>query len=366
MTENSVTLLACGDIGPIYGPTQPYTVLAKPVLEAADIRIGQVERVYSERGSLQVHAGGGHSRLKPEMASVFAECGLDVATIASNHSMDWGWDALSDTIDVLRAKGIQTVGAGANREEACKPVFLDRNGIRIAFLAYCSVLNEGYAATAEKPGVAPLRAHTFYEPFEYQPGIPPRVVTVPYEQDLEGMVKDIGRARQEADAVVLSLHWGVHYIPRLIADYQPVAAKVAFAAGADVIFGHHAHVPKAVGVYDGKACFYSLSNFIMNAPKKSPEKAAQFELRYGVKLDPDYPNLGYGEDAKRSLIGKAILTRQGVRQTSFLPVLIDRQYRPEVLRHGDPRFDDMVRYMEWASEKRPHRFEVRGDEVLVT
>ena len=47
-------------------------------------------------------------------------------------------------------------------------------------------------------------------------------------------------------------------------------------------------------------------------------------------------------------------------------MLIDRQYRPEVLRAGDPRFDDMVRYMDWASEGFDHRFEVRGDEVVVT
>ena len=51
---------------------------------------------------------------------------------------------------------------------------------------------------------------------------------------------------------------------------------------------------------------------------------------------------------------------------SYLPMLIDRQYRPEVLRAGDPRFDDMVAYMEWASEGFEHVFTCRGDEVLVT
>ena len=47
-------------------------------------------------------------------------------------------------------------------------------------------------------------------------------------------------------------------------------------------------------------------------------------------------------------------------------MLIDRQYRPEVLRAGDPRFDDMVAYMEWASEGFEHGFTCRGDEILVT
>jgi poly-gamma-glutamate synthesis protein (capsule biosynthesis protein) len=104
----------------------------------------------------------------------------------------------------------------------------------------------------------------------------------------------------------------------------------------------------------------------MSSTAKSPEKAAAFEKRYGVKLDPDYPHLSYGEDAKRSLIAKAILVRDGVRRISFLPVLIDKQLRPEVLRSSDPRFDDAVRFMEWVSEDFDHQFTVDGDEVLVS
>ena len=134
------------------------------------------------------------------------------------------------------------------------------------------MLREGYAATADKPGVAPLRVHTFYEPTEYQPGIPPRVITVPYEEDLAGVVEDIARAKKSADAVIVVLHWGLHFIPRAIAEYQPKAAEAIFKAGADMIVGHHAHVPKAIGVHGGKVCFYSVSNFIMSAPAYSPRK----------------------------------------------------------------------------------------------
>jgi poly-gamma-glutamate capsule biosynthesis protein CapA/YwtB (metallophosphatase superfamily) len=65
---------------------------------------------------------------------------------------------------------------------------------------------------------------------------------------------------------VLSLHWGIHFVPRLIADYQKTVAYAAIEAGADVILGHHAHVPKAIEVHAGKTCFYSLCNFIMSTP----------------------------------------------------------------------------------------------------
>src|SRR6185503_11912533 len=114
MTDHTVTLLACGDVGPIHEPVGAYSELAKPVLAAADIRVAQVERVYSERGALQVHSGGGHSRAKPHMASVFGDCGFDVVSLASNHAMDWGEDALLDTAALFRSLGIAAVGAGRN------------------------------------------------------------------------------------------------------------------------------------------------------------------------------------------------------------------------------------------------------------
>jgi poly-gamma-glutamate synthesis protein (capsule biosynthesis protein) len=104
----------------------------------------------------------------------------------------------------------------------------------------------------------------------------------------------------------------------------------------------------------------------MSSTAKTPAQAAEFMKRYGVTMDPDYPHLSYGADAKRSLIAKAVLSRAGVKRVSFLPVLIDKQLRPEVLRHGDPRFDDAVRFMEWVSEGYDHQFSVEGDEVLVT
>ena len=61
-----------------------------------------------------------------------------------------------------------------------------------------------------------------------------------------------------------------------------------------------------------------------------------------------------------------LLAREGVKRVSFLPVLIDKRLRPEVLRNGDPRFEDAVRFMEWVSEGFDHHFAIAGDEVIVT
>lgn len=63
-------------------------------------------------------------------------------------------------------------------------------------------------------------------------------------------------------------------------------------------------------------------------------------LRNHADQNPEYPLLPYGRDARRTLMAKAILTKQGVKEVYFLPMMmIDTKYRPEVLRNGDPRFD---------------------------
>src|SRR5512139_2379474 len=130
---STLTLLGCGDVGPIHEPVDAFAELAKPTLTQADLRFAQVERVYSERGALQVHSGDIHSRVSPHMASIFSACGFDVASVASNHAMDWGPEALLDSIEVLRLRGIQTVGAGRNLAEAREAAIVERGGVRVAF-----------------------------------------------------------------------------------------------------------------------------------------------------------------------------------------------------------------------------------------
>jgi len=76
--------------------------------------------------------------------------------------------------------------------------------------------------------------------------------------------------------------------------------------------------------------------------------------------------LPYGRDAKRTLVAKAVFSKSGVKRVSFLPMMIDQRYRPEVLHHQDPRFHDMLRYMDWASEGFDHKFTRDGNEIIVT
>src|SRR3990172_10278925 len=138
MAKDNIVLLGCGDIGPIHEPMDAYSTVVRSTLATGDIRFGQCERVYSDRGAFQIHSEGQHSRVKPHLASIFSDCGFDVVSVASNHGMDWGEDAMLDSIALLQKQGVQTVGAGRNLQEARRPAIVERNGVKVAILAYCS------------------------------------------------------------------------------------------------------------------------------------------------------------------------------------------------------------------------------------
>jgi hypothetical protein len=365
-----ISFLGVGDVGPVHGPQDGfpiarYTELVRPTLAAVDLRFGNCERQYSTRGTPSAQSP--HGCQPPEMAQIFTDCGFDAMTLANNHMYDFGPDALLDTRALLEEKGIQVTGAGRNLAEARQPAIVEHNGIKVGFLGYCSVLPADGAAGPNKVGIAPLRTRSHVE--ARGPHAPARVLTEADEGDLRTIVDDIAVLRHSVDIVMVAFHWGVIWVPRVIADYQVEVAHACIDAGVDLVMGHHPHLPKAIEVYKGKAIFYSLSNFCMTKPFPSEAWSEppwmHGALRNHTDQDPDYSLLPYGKDAKRSLMAKAILTKDGIKSVSFLPMMIDQQYRPEVLHHGDLRFHDMVHYMEWASEGFAHRFTIDGDEVVI-
>lgn len=371
MPAREITFIGTGDCGPVHGPKdgypiERYTELVRPTLSSVDVRFGNCERQYSSRG--QVSATSPHGCQPPEMAQIFSDCGFDAVTIANNHMYDFGPEALLDTRALLRDKGIAVTGAGRDLAEARAPAIVERDGIKVGFLGYCSVIPEGGEAGPGKPGIAPLRVITDYE--LRGPHASPRVITRPDDHDMKMILDDVAALRRQVNIVVVAFHWGVIWVPRVVADYQVIAAHACIDAGADLILGHHPHLPKAIEMYQGRAIFYSLSNFCMTKPFPSPKWGetpwVHGALRNYADQDPDYPLLPYGRDARRTLLAKAVFAKEGVRSVSFLPMMIDRQYRPEVLRAEDARSDDMVAYMEWASDGFDHRFTRRGDEVIVT
>ena len=369
--NTKATLLFAGDCGPTHGPSQGYpiegyTELVLPTLEQADMRFVNCMRTYSDRGILADHAPQVGQPI--EMAAIFTNGKFDAVTMANNHSYDSGPEALVDTRELLNRRGIQVTGAGRNLAEARRAAIVERNGVKVAYLGYTSVGPAGSEAGPNKPGIAAVRVKTSYE--TRGPHQPVRVRTEPDPKDLANLVEDITALRREVDVVVLAFHSGVIRLPRVISDYQVAVAHAAIDAGADMVVGHAPHIPKAIEMYKGKAIFYSIGVFAMTksfpAPSWSEPAWAHGSVRNHVDLDPQYPFMPYGKDCTLSLLVKAVATKEGIKRFSFLPMSFDKQYRPEVLRNGDPRFAQIVAYMEWASEDMPHRFSVEGDEVVVS
>jgi hypothetical protein len=371
--DEGCTLMAVGDIGPVYEPADQYAELVAPVLARADIRLGQCERTYSEKGhrpNFNYGPSGNHSRLHPRMASLWDAAGIDVVSLASNHAMDWGPEAMLDTADLLRGMGKIVIGAGENDEKARRPALVERNGVTLAILSYCSVLRDGQAAAAGKAGVAPLRVHTYYAPEEYQPGTPPRIITEAYEQDVGALEEDIRRAREHADAVLVSLHWGLRHVPKTICTYQQPVAHAAIDAGADLIVGHHAHSIKAIEVYKGKVCFYSIGNFMTTGAAQLGAGVGIFDWNlvwYQIDSECLPPNGQYHfpSHCRKTMIAKAVIGKQGISRVSFLPAFINHRAQPYTLPRADPKFQEVLDYTEWVSDQHPHRFRVEGDEVVI-
>jgi hypothetical protein len=364
-SSDRLTLIGVGDVGPVIPPVDRLADLALPTLGSVDFTVAQCERTYSTRGiypAWEQVPGGLHTRQDPSFASIFQRSGFDVVSLASNHSMDWGYEPLFDTIDLFQRMGMQVIGAGRNAEEARRPAILEKNGIKVAILAYCSVLRDGQAAGPAKPGIAPMRAHTFYEPNSFQPGTPPTIVTTPYEDDLRAMQDDIARTKKIADAVVVFIHWGIRLIPKTNATYQPPVAHAAIDAGADLILGHHPHCPKAVEVYKGKVCFYSIGNF-MTTGSRSAHNVPEWNLFWRETEEDTLYN--FPNHCKRTIMPKITFTKRGVERVSFLPAYINKLAQPAALHAGDPLFDEVVRDLEWVSDYVPHRFRTEGDEVVV-
>ncbi|CAM4137231.1 Capsule synthesis protein CapA domain-containing protein [Bordetella tumbae] len=369
--SNSVSLLIGGDCGPAHGPKQGfpiegYTEGVRAALQSVDMRFVNCMRTYSDRGVQADHAP--QVAQPVEMAQIYTDGGFDAVTMANNHSFDAGPEAALDTRELFASRGIQVTGAGRDLAEARQPAIVEKNGVRVAYLGYTSVATAGTEAGPNKPGVASIRVKTCYE--TRGPHQPVRIRTEPDPKDLALLIEDIRALRKEADIVILAFHSGVIRLPRVISDYQVAVAHAAIDAGADMVVGHAPHLPKAIEIYQGKPIFYSLGVFAMTkgfpAPSWKEPAWAHGAVRNHADLDPEFPLMPYGKACTLSLLAKAVVTKQGIQRVSFLPMAMDERYRPQVLKNGDPKFSEIVSYLEWASEDMPHRFTVEGDEVVIT
>ncbi len=372
MTERNETLLyAVGDVAPSRPDPNSLFRRTRGELRRADVAFCQLEINLTGRGERFPQAR--HTdRTSAAAAHALRAAGFTIVSFAGNHCMDWGREGFFDTIESLRSAGLSVAGVGTNILEARKPVMVETSGGRIGLLAYNSILPMGYWAESARPGCAPMRAWTYYEQIEHdQPGTPCRVHTWANEDDLRALTADICALKRQVDVVLISMHWGIHFVPAVIADYQRQVARAAIDAGAGLILGHHAHILKGIEVYRGVPIFYSLGNFAVDLPM-TREHAERPSFKEIQKLNPNWipdfeSTYNFPFDSRKSVIVKCIVAGGKLDSVRLLPVYIDGQSNPEILVAEDSRFDEVKQYLEsiTAEAGLNGRLITAGDELKV-
>jgi poly-gamma-glutamate capsule biosynthesis protein CapA/YwtB (metallophosphatase superfamily) len=247
------TLAAVGDImlGRRVG-TRHRTDLAAPLkpfakrLAAAEITVGNFESTLSTDGSPT--QGGDSFAASPRVIRGLRAAGFDLLSLANNHVGDYGDRALRQTLDRFAATKIDTVGAGRDLAAARQPVVIQRDGIRVGFIAVDSI-GESRAATRNRAGTNRLN-------------MPPR--TGPLDPAaLRRISSDIRSLNKRVDVVIVLTHWGTQYTHRPEPS-QRAAARAFGDAGADLVIGGHPHWVQGFEMAGFTAVVHSLGNFVFD------------------------------------------------------------------------------------------------------
>ena len=238
---NKLKLVIAGDLAPIRAfapiaarnPESLYGNLL-PELRQADFRIVNLESPLA--GTEFIVKSGAAFTGAPEHLPILTSVPFEAVTLANNHTFDTGLSGFHQTAAMLDAAGIAHTGAGNNLAEAVKPLEIERNGIKIAVFNF-SEGEDQMGAAPGKPGVAPWK--------------PDAVCT------------SIREAKQSKKyhAVIAVVHCGLEYYP-----FPPMYVYETFQklaeAGADLIAGHHVHVPQGMTRFGSVPAYFSLGNFV--------------------------------------------------------------------------------------------------------
>lgn len=171
---------------------------------------------------------------------------ITIANLANNHILECNAEGIKETKRVLAEKGIYSVGAGQDIHEACEPLFINHNGIKLVFVSYNFVLPHLVSADTNRSGAASLAAcdHNY--------------------DDL--------KLYNGADIIVASIHLGLWSSD--VSNEQVNVVNDLFESGVDIVIGHSPHMPQAIMITkEGKLAFFSLGNFIFRPDYQMPPLA---------------------------------------------------------------------------------------------
>ncbi len=284
--NNLITLIAVGDIMlgedslcighgvsskiKKYGTSYPFQMVAS-YLTRGDIVFGNLEAVLSNEGINNRNLRSLQMRAKPEAVEGLKYAGFNVISLANNHSLEHGKEALSDTMRILASSNINYIGVDAMVNKARKPLIIEVKGISIAFLAYClSPDQTAFISTSNN----------------------------------EEICSDVYRARAKADIVVVSLHWGCEYIERPSPEQIGLAHQI-IDSGATLILGHHPHVLQRIEEYHKGVIAYSLGNFVFD--------------------------MNYLPETRKSIIFECTLSKTCVEDYKAIPTFNSDEHAPYIL-----------------------------------
>lgn len=238
-----VTLAFGGDVhfadqvGALLNRPQSSLASLRPHLATADLAMVNLETAITRRGAPAPKTY--HFRTSPTALTALSAAGVDVVTLANNHSVDFGPTGLQDTLAAQRASKLPIVGFGPDSARAYAPAMFTVRGTRIAVFGASQVNDwtlQNWTATGSRPGLA-----------SSLPGSP--------------LAAAVRQARGTADLVVVFLHWGTEgqSCPDAL---QRQTARTLTGAGADIVVGSHAHRVQGAG-WMGKAFVgYGMGNFV--------------------------------------------------------------------------------------------------------
>ncbi|MCR4345893.1 MAG: CapA family protein [Sulfuricaulis sp.] len=241
-----------------FGYDYPFE-LTKDILKQAQIVFGNLEGPLTDDGASETAKQYVFRSPPDKVAPALSRAGFNIVSLANNHTLDYGPEGLEHTRQALEKAGIQSVGAGANAAEARAAVYMTCAPPRgsgfsavnfttqVAFLAYSLTFPEEFWAGKDKPGTA----------FGHE----------------RHVGADVAAAREKADIVVVSFHWGQEGKTEL-RDYQRQLAHAAIDAGASAVLGHHPHILQGVERYKNGVILYSLGNFAFGSFSNTATRSA--------------------------------------------------------------------------------------------
>lgn len=212
-----------------------------PLIKKVDLSITNLECAITSNKQKSEVIKPFYFRADSKAIEVLKVADIDYVSLANNHSLDFQEKGLLDTIKLLDKNGIKHAGAGKNLEEASKPAILETKGIKFSVLSYADYPEE-WSATGTKPGL------------NYTP--------VTLDKEYFSRIKEsIIQARQQADFVIFSIHWGPNMRQYPTKDFIEFAHAV-IDAGVDIFHGHSAHIFQPIEIYKGKPIFYDCGDFV--------------------------------------------------------------------------------------------------------